>query len=306
MLTRHYDSFRRILIGLETRDRKVALAKVERQITPARFEEGAIMKASDCGGLVISMMAPQLNQCPGLWRHRPDKYDLSKRKWCFLLLATAVLAAAQDSPPMVPTPQPDVIRLRNGVTAPRLLFKREPMYSEEARIAGLEGRILLSIVVAEDGTAQNPRVIRGLGLGLDEMAIEAVRGWRFQPGTKEEKPVRVAATVEVNFRLLPLIRWRLTGASFQLPAQGSRPVITEVEYPPITRQKASFTLSLEIDEAGVPQKLHLEKSSDEQLGSALTAAVQNWRFSPGLQDGKPFVVPCTLTFASGEGDFQTR
>jgi TonB family protein len=177
------------------------------------------------------------------------------------------------------------------------------MYSEEARIAGLEGRIRLYIVVAEDGTAQNPRVIRGLGLGLDEMAIEAVRGWRFQPGTKEEKPVRVAATVEVNFRLLPLVRWRLTGVSFQLLVRGSRPVLTKVEYPPISSQKASFTLSLEIDEAGVPQKLHLEQSSDEQLGSALTAAVQNWRFSSAVQDGKRVVVPCTLTFTSGEADF---
>jgi hypothetical protein len=57
-------------------------------------------------------------------------------------------AAAQDSQTTVPTPQPGVIRLGNGVTAPRLLFKREPMYSEEARIAGLEGRIRLSIMAA--------------------------------------------------------------------------------------------------------------------------------------------------------------
>ena len=47
---------------------------------------------------------------------------------------------------------------------------------------------------------QNPRVVRALGLGLDEKAIEAVMKWRFQPGLKDGKPVTVAAQVEVNFR----------------------------------------------------------------------------------------------------------
>jgi TonB family protein len=224
------------------------------------------------------------------------------RGWCLLFLATATVAAAQDAQTTTPTPKP----LGGGVTAPKLLSKKEPAYSEEARKARLQGGIRLYIVVAEDGTPQNPRVLRGLGLGLDENAIEAVRQWRFQPGTKEGKPVRVAATVEVNFRLLPsrvngvVIAWSLTSIAFQLPAMASRPTISKVEYPPNSKGQASFTVSLEVDEAGVPQNVQLEKSSDDQLGSALAAAVRNWRFDPGLQDGKPVRVPCTLAFALGE------
>ena len=89
-----------------------------------------------------------------------------------------------------------------GVTSPRLLYKIEPEYSEEARKAGLEGTVVLAIEVWEDGMAHNIRVVKSLGLGLDEEAIDAVRKWRFQPGMKDGKPVRVAAQVHVSFRLL--------------------------------------------------------------------------------------------------------
>ena len=60
----------------------------------------------------------------------------------------------------------------------------------------------MSIVVDERGIARDIRVIRALGLGLDEKAIEAVQKWRFRPGVKDGRPVPVTAQVEVNFRLL--------------------------------------------------------------------------------------------------------
>jgi TonB family protein len=93
-------------------------------------------------------------------------------------------------------------RVGGGVTAPTLLQKVEPEYSEEARKAKHSGTVVLYIEVTVDGRADNIRVQRSLGLGLDEKAIEAVKKWRFSPGKKDGKPVRVAATIEVNFRLL--------------------------------------------------------------------------------------------------------
>jgi len=95
-----------------------------------------------------------------------------------------------------------VYKVGGGVTAPVLLHKIEPEYSEEARKAKYQGTVLLYIEVSPDGRATNIKVARSLGLGLDEKAIEAVRQWKFKPGYKNGQPVTVAATIEVNFRLL--------------------------------------------------------------------------------------------------------
>ncbi|MBI3682443.1 MAG: energy transducer TonB [Acidobacteria bacterium] len=95
-----------------------------------------------------------------------------------------------------------VYRIGGGVSAPTLVYKIEPEYSEEARKAKFQGTVVLFVVVDEKGLPRDLKVVRPLGLGLDEKAIEAVMKWRFRPGYKDGKPVAVAATIEVNFRLL--------------------------------------------------------------------------------------------------------
>jgi len=100
------------------------------------------------------------------------------------------------------TSTPGVYRVGNGVTGPRLLYKVEPDYSQEARDAKYQGTVLVYVEITPDGRATNMQVVRGLGMGLDEKAIEAISKWKFAPGTKDGVPVPVAATIEVNFRLL--------------------------------------------------------------------------------------------------------
>lgn len=93
-------------------------------------------------------------------------------------------------------------RIGDGGTSPKLLLKAEPKYSEKARQARVEGLVRLSAEVWEDGLPHNIRVVRSLGWGLDEKAVEAVRQWRFSPGTLDGKPVRVQVQIEVSFRLI--------------------------------------------------------------------------------------------------------
>jgi protein TonB len=93
-------------------------------------------------------------------------------------------------------------KIGGGVSAPVPTFKPEPEYSEEARKAKWQGAVLLELVVDADGVPQNIKVIRSLGLGLDQKAIEAVQKWRFKPGQKDGRAVPVFANIEVNFRLL--------------------------------------------------------------------------------------------------------
>ena len=93
-------------------------------------------------------------------------------------------------------------RIGGGVSPPSVLLKVEPEYSEEARKAKFQGTVILFVVVDEKGNPRELKVIRPLGLGLDQKAIEAVEKWKFRPGMKDGKPVAVQATIEVNFRLL--------------------------------------------------------------------------------------------------------
>ena len=95
----------------------------------------------------------------------------------------------------------DVYSVGNGITPPSVLSKIDPEYSEQARAAKYSGSVMLSLVVNTSGQAQDVKVIKVLGMGLDEKAIEAVKKWRFLPGKNNGVPVNVRAQVEVNFRM---------------------------------------------------------------------------------------------------------
>ena len=121
----------------------------------------------------------------------------------------ATVSASANSAPQTPpaggsaisNANPGVYKVGGGVTAPTVIFAPEPQYSRKARAAGLEGRVVLWLVVSADGMPQQIKVQRSLGMGLDEEAVKAVQRWRFQPSTKDGKPVPVMINVEVNFKL---------------------------------------------------------------------------------------------------------
>jgi TonB family protein len=96
----------------------------------------------------------------------------------------------------------NVYKIGGDVTVPVLLSKVEPEYSQDARAAKYQGTVLMYVEIGTDGAAHNIRISRGLGLGLDEKAIQAVTQWKFKPSTKDGQPVTVRANIEVNFRLL--------------------------------------------------------------------------------------------------------
>ena len=120
----------------------------------------------------------------------------------YLDRAKQVYMASSVRPNTSPAGASGPYRIGGPVTAPRVLSKIEPEYSEEARLAALQGTVVLSVVIGADGMAQDIVVARPLGLGLDDKAVAAVSQWRFQPGTRGGEPVPVFATIEVNFRLL--------------------------------------------------------------------------------------------------------
>jgi protein TonB len=88
-----------------------------------------------------------------------------------------------------------------GVSAPKEIFAPSPDYSEAARKAKFQGEVVLSLVVDAQGNPTDIHVVKPLGMGLDEKAVEKVRTWKFIPGKRNGIPVPVRVLLDVTFRL---------------------------------------------------------------------------------------------------------
>lgn len=89
----------------------------------------------------------------------------------------------------------------SGIDPPSLLREVKPQYTDEGRRQGVEGDVLLEIVVRRDGSVGDVKILRRLGAGLDQKAIDAVRQWRFSPARRMGAPVDVIVEVAVEFKL---------------------------------------------------------------------------------------------------------
>jgi protein TonB len=89
----------------------------------------------------------------------------------------------------------------SGISAPAIVHEVKPDYTEDGRRRNLEGDVVLEIVVRSDGSVGNVKLLQGLGAGLDQRAIEAVRQWRFSPARRFGTPVDVIVEVAMEFKL---------------------------------------------------------------------------------------------------------
>ena len=125
----------------------------------------------------------------------------SRRVFTRLLIAKAALAFAvfarekSNSDDTVYEPGGDV-------KPPKLTHYVEPAFSTSSKEAFVEGIVKISTVVTTEGRPTDLRVVRGLNSEEDRTAMDAVTEWRFQPGTKNGRAVKVKVTVEVDFHLL--------------------------------------------------------------------------------------------------------
>jgi len=211
-------------------------------------------------------------------------------------------------------------RIGGGVTAPQLIYRVEPKYPEEARKAGLEGTVVLYAVVDPDGMIHNMRIVRSLDPVLDENAMQAARQWKFKPGTKEGKPVPVAASIEITFRVLdhPDVGQKANqgstgglgtgavGSKAGAPAPpetvflvGDGVVAPELihrvepEYTEEARRaglEGTVTLTVAIEPDGMIRNLRVIRSLDGSLDQKAIQAVTQWKFKPGFKNGKPVTV----------------
>jgi TonB family protein len=92
-------------------------------------------------------------------------------------------------------------RMADGATTPIVIYTVEPQFTEEARKAKVMGTVLVKMTVDTEGRPENVHVVRRIGYGLDQKAVEAVSQYRFKPAMKHDKPVEEALNIEVNFQI---------------------------------------------------------------------------------------------------------
>jgi outer membrane biosynthesis protein TonB len=197
------------------------------------------------------------------------------------------------------------------------LEANEPVYSDEARIAGLEGTVSLSCVKGADGSIREAGVREGLGLGLDEASLVIAKGWR---GYTSSADGEVPFTI--HFRLpLKQSRWHLIRVQFDTPEGASRPVFVNTRYPlgagiarksleegqlvAAMRRQAIARIAFEIDEHGNPARFEILNESGPSWGQEAIAVVRPWQFKPGEKNSKPIPVRCTLDLVWGARELNT-
>jgi TonB family protein len=221
-----------------------------------------------------------------------------------------------------------------GVQAPTLIRQIKPAYPPRAMREQIVGEVQLQIVVGIDGTVERARVVRSLDktYGLDASAIDAVRQWKFHPGTLDGVPVPVVVNADVAFGLLSCRSDQ--GLSLGCDQVASRPVtagqvsnehdaflmgaylvgtdgvraptpVKEVKpryTPEATQQSIQGFVQLQVVVGidGYVLRARVTKSLDPAYGldaEALRAAAQ-WRFKPGTLYGTavPVAVPLQLEF----------
>jgi TonB family protein len=190
-----------------------------------------------------------------------------------------------------------------GVIAPFVASRSKPEYTDEARLAKLEGSVQLSLVVAADGSMRDIQITRPLGLGLDDKAIDCLRSWQFRPGAKDGLPADIFVNEEVFFRPpRTLWDWHTVRVVFESPPNASRPVLIKTKFPATVEEEenAAVTIAFDIPASGIPANIRVAKSSDAKWNTEVVAAVRSgWRFHPAVIDGKPVTTPAWFEFVRG-------
>lgn len=189
-----------------------------------------------------------------------------------------------------------------GVSAPKVAFHMSPTYTVAAMRAGIQGSMTIEAVVGVDGRPRDVVVTRSLdsARGLDAKGVEAVKAWRFRPGTLEGKSVPVRVEIELTFRIgqRGLFTDRRADTPVPLVLFEQRPEYTEAAKK--ARVEGSVELECLVGTDGVPREIRVVRSLDTEHGLDQNAieALREWRFAPARVDGKdvPARVSVEMTF----------
>jgi len=167
------------------------------------------------------------------------------------------------------------------VVTPSVVRQTQPEYTDEARRAHINSTAMVSLMVGEDGTPSQVRLVRPVGFGLDDQALRAVSKWQFRPGSRNGQPVAMRVQIETMWRLLdPLRQGQRVRLIFNTPVGGSRPELQKGETPENPRAGGyqSVSLKLTVDALGNVSDASLLEATDADWGAEVLNRIKGWRF----------------------------
>jgi TonB family protein len=189
----------------------------------------------------------------------------------------------------------DAAATDRSIVAPTIAKYTTPaLYSDQARRHRAEGVVTVALHVDDRGRVTNARVVKGLGDGLDQNALVAVRQWRFQPGTSDGRPVAMDAEVDIEFNLrTEAINELIANDMVTLVGPGvTPPRVVRMTGMPVRISGARGTVLLDVVllENGSPKILRILRSLSPEADESAVRHFEQWRFSPALRNGVPVKV----------------
>jgi TonB family protein len=172
-----------------------------------------------------------------------------------------------------------------GMTAPTVLKSNIALYTEDARTHGVEGTVTIEALIGEDGKIRSTRIMKGLGFGLDQVALASVQDWVLSPATRDGLPVSVGAQMDVVFSLR-------SANAVQMGVGMSPPTVLQRVEPKYTAEAAraglsgTVVLQAVIKSDGTVDVLRVVRGLPAGLTDSAIEAIKQWQFRPGQKDGQ--------------------
>jgi TonB family protein len=277
----------------------------------------AVARPSDLSGRITSVLAIAAN------RSRPTRRSAVAAIGGAVLVAYAAIVVSSPTfaaevrmlPPRIPrvlesrlvadadspvTP-PGEVRIAghvNGsVLPPRVAqYTTPPLYSDDARRRRIQGLVTVRVHLNEAGRVDRARIAKGLGFGLDENALVAVRQWHFTPALADDRPIAVDADVDVQFSLRheALNELIANDMATQVGPGVVPPRVVRTERPTLESGAGGrVVLDVVVHQDGTPRIVRILDSGGEGFDEAAVRAFEGWRFTPATKDGRPVKVRMT-------------
>jgi TonB family protein len=194
------------------------------------------------------------------------------------------------------------------ITSLKEKFRFEPLYTDEARQAGVEGTVVILAEVTSSGFPENLKILKSLGYGLDEAALRAVQNWQFEPRASVSSS-RYATLIPLHFELASGSRARPQPPKFLFKAgeEVKPPKILFRVAPSYTEEARDAKLQgmvlvyTEIDAEGNVAAVQVLRDLGKGLGEAASTAIKQWKFQPATRNSMPVAIfmPVEIGFAFG-------